>query len=123
MVTKPLSATFNNKNSACFRISFTGATLTGYTNNFTKTTHPRRMFCFLTVHLDSVLVNNQPDAQTFFSYKSVFIPILYMFRAPLCSKSGEAIPTKPAHRSTYLHRVTYNRYRINPLNPELNPIC
>jgi hypothetical protein len=37
----------------------------------------------------SVLVNNQLDAQFFFSY--IFIPILYMFRAPLCSSSGESI--------------------------------
>jgi len=37
----------------------------------------------------AILVNNQLDAQLFFSY--IFIPILYMFRAPLCSSSGESI--------------------------------
>ena len=42
----------------------------------------------LTVHLGSVLVNNQLHAQLFFSY--IFIPVLYMFRAPLCSSSGES---------------------------------
>jgi len=40
------------------------------------------------VHLLSVLVNNQLDAQFFFSY--IFIPVLYMFRAHLCSSSGES---------------------------------
>jgi hypothetical protein len=35
-----------------------------------------------------VLENNQLDAQLF-SY--IFIPILYMFRTPLCSSSGESI--------------------------------
>jgi hypothetical protein len=35
------------------------------------------------------VVNNQLAAQLFFSY--TFIPILYMFRAPLCSSSGESI--------------------------------
>jgi len=39
--------------------------------------------------LDSILVNNQLDTQFFFSY--IFIPILYMFRAPLYSSSGESI--------------------------------
>ena len=37
----------------------------------------------------SILVHNQLDAQFFFSY--IFIPILYMFRAPLRSSSGESI--------------------------------
>jgi len=36
-----------------------------------------------------ILANNQLDAQFFFSY--IFIPLLYMFRAPLCSSSGESI--------------------------------
>jgi hypothetical protein len=35
-------------------------------------------YVLLTVHLGSVLVNNQLDAQLFFSY--IFIPFLYMFR-------------------------------------------
>ena len=46
-------------------------------------------YVLLTVHLGSILVNNQLEAQFFFSY--IFIPILYMFRAPLCSSSGESI--------------------------------
>ena len=46
-------------------------------------------YVLLTVHLGSVLVNSQLDAQFFLSY--IFIPILYMFRAPLCSLSGESI--------------------------------
>jgi hypothetical protein len=46
-------------------------------------------YVLLTVHLCSVLVNNQLDAQFFFSY--IFIQILYMFRASLCSSSGELI--------------------------------
>ena len=40
------------------------------------------------MHLGSILVNNQIEAQ-FFSY--IFIPILYMFRAPMCSSAGESI--------------------------------
>jgi hypothetical protein len=36
-----------------------------------------------------ILLNNQLDAQFFFSY--IFIPILYMFRAPMCSSSGESL--------------------------------
>jgi hypothetical protein len=35
------------------------------------------------------LVNNQLDAQFFFFF--LFIPILYMFRTPLCSSPGESI--------------------------------
>jgi len=35
----------------------------------------------------TLLVNNQLDAQIFFS--CMFTPILYMFRAPMCSSSGE----------------------------------
>jgi len=36
--------------------------------------------CFADLHLILIFVNNQPDAQFFFLY--LFIPILYMFRAP-----------------------------------------
>jgi len=46
-------------------------------------------YVLLTVHLSSVLVNNQLDPQLFFSY--IFIPILYMFQALLCSSSGDSI--------------------------------
>jgi len=45
----------------------------------------------LTFTVQSILcipVNNQLGAQLFFSY--IFIPILYMFRAPLCSSSRES---------------------------------
>jgi hypothetical protein len=42
-----------------------------------------------TVHLDKILLNDQTDAQFFFSY--MFIPILYMFRALMCSTSGKLI--------------------------------
>jgi len=99
------------------------------------------MFAFyvlLTVHLGSVLVNNQLDAQFFFMY--TFISVLYMFRAPLCSSSGESIvlilhlvyvtvcrwPSGMqvwAERSSiqtytldgHLHTVTYTRCRINTI--------
>jgi hypothetical protein len=47
-------------------------------------------YVLLTVHLGSVLVNNQLDAQ-FFLRIYIYIPILYMFRAPLCSSSGELV--------------------------------
>ena len=49
----------------------------------------RTFYVTLTVHFGSVLANIQLDAQFFFSY--IFIPILYIFRAPLCSSSGESI--------------------------------
>jgi hypothetical protein len=42
----------------------------------------------VTVHLGIILINNQLDAQ-FLLY--IFISILYMFRANLCSSSGEPI--------------------------------
>ena len=38
------------------------------------------LYVLLTVRLVIILVNNQPDAQFLFLY--LFIPILYMFRAP-----------------------------------------
>jgi len=59
----------------------------------TKTPAVRQItvkFCvLLTVHLGIILVNDQLDAQFFFSY--MFIPNLYMFRALMCSSSGELI--------------------------------
>jgi hypothetical protein len=60
------------------------------------TTHSSFFFfnVLLTVPLGSLLVNNQLDAQFFFSYIHVFIPILYVFRAPKCSSSGESIVLK-----------------------------
>jgi hypothetical protein len=42
----------------------------------------------VTVHLDIILINNQLDTQ-FLSY--IFISILYMCLATLCSSSGESI--------------------------------
>jgi hypothetical protein len=47
-----------------------------------------KCYVLLTVHLGILLVNEQLDAQ-FFHY--MFISILYMFRATLCSSSGESI--------------------------------
>jgi len=44
----------------------------------------------VTVHLGIILRNNQLDAE-FILYKSIFISILYMFQANLCSLSGESI--------------------------------
>jgi len=46
-------------------------------------------YVLLTMHPITILVNNQLDAQFFFSY--LFIPILYMFRATKCSLSGESV--------------------------------
>jgi len=52
----------------------------------------------------TVLVNNQLDAQFLFLY--MFISILYMFQAAICSSSGEsivwnmdgtAVPSKPTY--------------------------
>ena len=43
----------------------------------------------LPVHLGIFIVNNQLDTQLFFSY--MFISVLYMFRAAMCSSSGESI--------------------------------
>ena len=46
-------------------------------------------YVLLTVHLTTVLGNNQLDAQFFVLY--LFIPVLNMFRAIKCSSSGESI--------------------------------
>jgi len=96
-------------------------------------------YVLLTVHLGLVLVSNQLDAQFFFSY--MFISILYMFRAPLCSSSGESIvlirhlvyvnyvgdrlvcrsgwncssSIQTCTLDGHLHRVTYTKCRINTI--------
>ena len=46
-------------------------------------------YVLLTVHLITVFVNNQLDAQFFFFY--LFTAILYMFHATKCSSSGESV--------------------------------
>ena len=48
-----------------------------------------KLYVLLTVHLITVFVNIQLDAQFIFLY--FFIPLLYMFRATNCSSSGESI--------------------------------
>jgi hypothetical protein len=48
-------------------------------------------YILMTVLLDIILINNQIDAQ-FPLY--IFISILYMFRATMCSSSGESIVSK-----------------------------
>jgi len=56
-----------------------------------RSSTPNQCFMFyvlLTVDLGIILVNNQLDAQ-FFPY--MFISILYMFGATMCSSSGESI--------------------------------
>jgi len=50
------------------------------------------IYVLLTIHLVTVFVNNQLDAQFFFLYS--FIPILYMFQVTNCSSSGESIVSK-----------------------------
>jgi len=45
-------------------------------------------YILVTLRLGIILVNNQLDAQ-FLLY--IFISILYVFRATLCSSSGESI--------------------------------
>jgi len=47
-----------------------------------------KFYVLLTAHLSIFLVHNQLDAQFFFF---MFISILYMFRAAMCSSSGESI--------------------------------
>ena len=55
----------------------------------TKTTDTLEIFYFLlTMHLGVILINNQLDAQLLLY---IFILILHMFRATLCSSSGELI--------------------------------
>jgi len=44
------------------------------------------IYILLTVHMGTILVNNQIDALFY-----VFISLLYMFRATQCSSSGESI--------------------------------
>jgi len=50
---------------------------------------PEEFYVLLTVHLITVFINDQLDAQFFFLY--LFIPILYMFRATKCLSSEESI--------------------------------
>ena len=57
--------------------------------NIANTPDKMHIFIRLTYYTVSVLVNNQLDVQFFFSY--IFIPVLYMFRATLCSSSGESV--------------------------------
>jgi len=46
-----------------------------------------KFYILVTVHLGIILINNHYDAQ-FLLY--IFISILYMFRATLCSSTGES---------------------------------
>ena len=77
----------------------------------------------------TVLVNNQLDAQFFFS--CMFIPILYMFRELMCSSSGELIVSihlvfvtvcrwpsgvQICTPDGHLHTVTYTRCPFNIIN-------
>jgi len=82
------------------------------------------------VHLITVFVNNQHDAQSFFLF--LFIPILYMFRATKCSSSGQSVVSiRPLVYVTvcrwtsyiqtciphgHLHKVTYTRGRIDTVD-------
>jgi len=49
------------------------------------------------VHLITIFVNIQLDAQFFFLY--LFIPVLYMFRATKCSSSEESV----VYQRSYLY--------------------
>jgi hypothetical protein len=61
--------------------------------NATSTLKTLFFYVLLTVNLGIIFVNNQLDAQFFFS--CMFISILYMFRAAMCPSSGELIvPTR-----------------------------
>jgi hypothetical protein len=60
-------------------------------------------YVLLTVHLITIFVNNQPDAQFFFLY--LFIPVLYMFRATKCSS-----PVEPTVSIRHLVYVTVCRW-------------
>ena len=89
----------------------------------------------LTVHLSIILTNDKLDAQI----SNAFITILYMymFRAISCSPSGGqilliqrlvmslSVSDRPVYTCTgwSLTESDDNRCCINPLNPELNPIC
>ena len=70
-----------------FQTQSTSCLITSLTDSNRAWLAKTEFYVLFTVHLGSVLVNNHLDAQFFFSY--IFIPILYMFRAPLCSSSGE----------------------------------
>ena len=59
-------------------------------SNIRKETHGILELCvLLTVRLVIIFVNNQLDANYFFS--RMFISILYMFRTATCPSSGESI--------------------------------
>ena len=55
-----------------------------------------------TVHLGTVLADNQLDALI---KMYLFISLLYMFRAPQCSSSGESIVT--IHHMVYIYIYIY----------------
>jgi hypothetical protein len=50
--------------------------------------HDVMFYILVTVHLGIILINYQLDAQFLLH---IFISILYVFRATLCSSSGESI--------------------------------
>jgi hypothetical protein len=72
-------------------------------------THTRQaltsFYISLTVHLGTILVNNQPDA-LFYVY--LFISLLYMFRGTQCSSSGELIVS--IHNLIYITLCRYAWY-------------
>jgi len=61
----------------------------GYSAWISEVFNVSDLYILLTVHLVIIFVNNQLDAKFFFLNE--FISILYMFRAALCSSSGESI--------------------------------
>ena len=67
------------------------STLSFYTMQANKVQKHKLRFIFyilVTVHLGIILISNQLGAQL---YIYIYISILYMFRANLCSSSGESI--------------------------------
>jgi hypothetical protein len=98
----------------------------GGSSNGTLCNELQEFYILVTVHLGIIPINNKLDAQ-FLLY--IFISFLYMFRATLCSSSGESIESIQ-HRvyvtlcrrsgiqvgkvpncitNGQLHRVTYTR--------------
>jgi len=86
-------------------------------------------FILLTVHVGTVLVNNQLD--TIFS---VFISLLYMFRGTQCSSPGESIVS--IHHLVFternsltcipdghLHTVIYTRWCIDTIDSPDDEHC
>jgi len=78
-----------------------------------------KLYVLLTVHLITIFVNDQLDAQFFFLY--LFIPVLYMFRATKCSSSeSQLYQYELWYMSLYVGDRVICRFGWNQFHPNLH---